>query len=84
MSWENLLKVSFGSNEGYNKLWWASEIVRDISMSIEKGYFHNLLSEHELLTESVLEKIEVDEDRIKRIVDDNLADKLEILAELFR
>ena len=64
MSWENLLKVSFGSNEGYNKLWWASEIVRDISMAMEN--------------------IEVDEDRIKRIVDDNLAVKLEILAELFR
>lgn len=84
MSWEDLLKGSFGSNEGYNKLALAAEVVTDIKMAIEEGYNPSLFGEDGLLTDSVMEKIEADEDRIANIVEGELVAQLEILAELFR
>tara|TARA_Y100001938_G_scaffold136686_1_gene199900 strand:- start:1344 stop:1598 length:255 start_codon:yes stop_codon:yes gene_type:complete len=84
MSWENLLKDSFGSNEGFNKLMLAAEIVREIKMAIEEGFSPAVVEGHELLTESVLERIEDDEKRLVKIADREMIDNLEILAELFR
>ena len=82
MTWENLLKISFGSNEGYNKLMWAAEIIKEIRQAIEEPELND--PTFGLLNATVLQKIEDDEERIEMIIDDGIIDNLEILADLFR
>ena len=82
MTWENLLKISFGSNEGYNKLMWAAEIIKDLRLAVEEPEL--IEQSHGLLTTTILQKIEDDKEKFERFIDSGIIDQLEVLADLFR
>ena len=82
MTWEDLLKISFGSNEGYNKLMWAAEIIKDIRLAVEEPEI--IEPPHGLLTTTILQKIEDDKEKFERFIDSGIIDQLEVLADLFR
>ena len=91
MTWENLLKISFGSNEGYNKLMWAAEIIKEMKMALEldESDFKPAKREYGLITAPILQRIKDEEvsgysnPEVKKILDSGIEEQLEILANLF-
>ena len=83
MTWEDLLKISFGSNEGYNKLMLAAEIIMYMKASLEMD------EPTGLVTASILQRIKNEEvsgysnPEVKNILDSGIEEQLEILANLF-
>ena len=83
MTWEDLLKISFGSNEGYNKLMLAAEIIMYMKASLEMD------EPTGLVTASILQRIKDEEvsgysnPEVQKILESDIDKDLAILANLF-
>ena len=83
MTWKDVIKASYGSNEGYNKLMLAAEIIMYMKASLEMD------EPTGLVTASILQRIKDEEvsgysnPEVKKILDSGIEEQLEILANLF-
>ena len=84
MSWKDIIKAYEGSNEGYNRLVNAIEIIQEMQGCLEWD------EPTQLVTATILQKIK-DEDvrgysnpEVQKILASDIHQKLEILANLFR